>query len=74
MKNKRAKSKSEDISEQFDAMKNGSTITDNSDEAKGDEAGVKKTNMASSGAIAQNMLQTYQQYRPPPPNPTTPPF
>ena len=43
MKNKRAKSKSEDISEQFDAMKNGSSITGNSDKAKGDEAGVKKT-------------------------------
>ena len=62
MKNKRAKSKSEDISEQFDAMKNGSTITDNSDEAKGDEVGVKKNNMAGSGAIAQNMLP--EDYRP----------
>ena len=62
MKNKRAKSKSKDISEQFDAMENGSPITGNSDKAKGDEAGVKKTNKARSGAIAQNMLP--EDYRP----------
>ena len=43
MKNKRAKSKSEDISVSFDAMKNGSSIMGNSDKAKGDEAGGEKT-------------------------------
>ena len=62
MKNKRAKSKSEDISEQFDAAKNGATITGNSDKAKGDDASVKKTNTSKSGAIAQNMLP--EDYRP----------
>ena len=62
MKNKRAKSKIEDITVPFEAMKNGSSITGNSDKAKGDDAGVKKTTTARSGAIAQNMLP--EDYRP----------
>ena len=53
MKNKGAKSKSEDIFEQFDAMKNGSTITDNSDEAKGDETGVKKNQVRQRQVLSR---------------------
>ena len=62
MKNKKAKSKPDDISEQFDAMENGPIITGNSEKANGADAGVKKTNKARSGAIAQNMLP--EDYRP----------
>ena len=62
MKNKRAKSKAEDIAEPVGAMKNGSSIKGGSDKVKVDTAGVEKTNQARSGAIAKNMLP--EDYRP----------
>ena len=62
MKKQRAKSKSDDMTEPLDATKNGSSVTGNSYNAKGDEADVKKTNKARSRTIAQNMLP--EDYRP----------
>ena len=59
MKNKRAKSKSEDITVSVGALKNGSSVKGRSNKIK---AGVEKTNKARSGAIAQNMLP--EDYRP----------
>ena len=62
MRNKRAKSKSDDITVPVGAMKNGSSIKSSSDKAKADKAGVKKTKKRRPGAIAQNMLP--EDYRP----------
>ena len=62
MKNKRAKSKFEAIAVPVGAMKNGSSIKDNSDKVRADKAVDEKTNKAKSGAIAKNMLP--EDYRP----------
>ena len=62
MKNKQAKSKSEDITVPVGAMKNVSSIKGSSDKLKTDKSGVEKTKKARSGAIAQNMLP--EDYRP----------
>ena len=62
MKNKRAKSKSGDITVPVGAIKNVSPIKGGSTKFKADKAGVEKTNKVRSGAIAQNMLP--EDYRP----------
>ncbi len=62
MKNKRAKSKSGDITLQGGVTKNGSSTQGSIDEARADKTGVEKINKAKSGAIAQNMLP--EDYRP----------
>ena len=51
MKNKQAKSKSEDITVPVGAMKNVSSIKDSSNKLKTDESGLEKTKKARSGAI-----------------------
>jgi len=62
MENKRAKSKSEDITVPLGASKNGSSIKDSSSNGQSDITAGEKANQVRSGAIAQNMLP--EDYRP----------
>ncbi len=62
MKNKRAKSKSEDITVPVGTGENRSSIKGSSEEVKADQSGVERMKKARSGAIGQNMLP--DDYRP----------
>ena len=62
MKNKRTKSKSEDITVSIGGDKNGSSIKDSSGNGSANMAGGEKNNKARVGTIAQNMLP--EDYRP----------
>ena len=62
MKNKRAKSTSEDITVPVGTKKSVSSIEGGSDKVKANKAGIGKSNKTRSGAIAQNMLP--EDYRP----------
>ena len=62
MKKKMAKSKSADTAAPSGAIPNGSSSKGEAEKLKATKATIKKTNKASSGAIAQNMLP--EDYRP----------